>query len=176
MKRSALLFMPILLMLASCGTPAQYSQQRFPDSIYLLPGEGQTVTRPLYSEEDFERMAANEIARKQGRDTLVVIVDDPWDYGWYNRYNRFYFYSPRWSSWAWSLGVGPFWGSRFYTPGWIDPWYDLTWGFYDYGYYPWSSYWYSRYYSPWGYDPWYAYYNPWYYSSCYGYGDGDGYL
>ena len=93
MKRSATLLLPIfIMMLASCGTPAQYAQQRYPDSIYLAPGE-ETETVRLYSEEDFERMAAANIARKYGRDTLVVILDDPWDYPWYSRYD-YYYYSP----------------------------------------------------------------------------------
>ena len=64
MKRSTTLFLPFLLALASCGTPAQYSQQRFPDSIYTKPGEEPEVVR-LYTEEDFENMAAANIARKQ---------------------------------------------------------------------------------------------------------------
>ena len=149
MKRSMTLLLPVLLVLASCGTTAQYSQQRFPDSIYTKPGEEPVVVR-LYSEEDFENMAAANIARKQGRDTLVVILDDPWDYAWYNRYNHFYYHSP----WYWGgigLGFSSYYWSRYYG-GWYDPWY--------YGG------WYSSLYDPWYYGP----YDPWYYNSWYGYG------
>ena len=124
MKRSMTLLLPVLLVLASCGTTAQYSQQRFPDSIYTKPGEEPVVVR-LYNEEDFENMAAANIARKQGRDTLVVILDDPWDYAWYNRYNHYYYRSP----WYWSgfgLGFSSFYWSRYYG-GWYDPWYYGGW-------------------------------------------------
>ena len=72
MKQSATLFLPILLMLASCGTPAQYSQQRFLDSIYADPEEVEAVE--LLTEEDFEYLAAENIARERGRDTLVEIL------------------------------------------------------------------------------------------------------
>ena len=110
MKRSTTLFLPVLLLvMASCGTPAQYSQQRFPDGIYAKVGEEPEVVR-LYSEEDFENMAAANIARKKGRDTLVVIIDDPWDFAWYSRYNR-YHYAP----WVWGgLAFGSYYWNRYY--------------------------------------------------------------
>ncbi|MDY6444656.1 MAG: hypothetical protein SPK76_06485, partial [Bacteroidales bacterium] len=81
--------------MASCGTTAQYSQQRFQDEIYAKIGEEPEVVR-LLSQKDFENKAAANIAHKQGRDTLVIILDDPWDFAWYSRYNR-YHYSP----WLW---------------------------------------------------------------------------
>ena len=149
MKRSTTLLLPVLLVLASCGTTAQYSQQRFPDSIYLKPGEEPQVVR-LYSEEDFENMAAANIARKNGRDTLVVILDDPWDLAWNYRYN---YVSP----WVLGgLGFSSYYWNRYYS-GWYDPF------FYSF------SPWYSRgYYSGW-YDPWYySMYDPWYYDLWYG--------
>ena len=80
MKRSATLFLPLLLMLASCGTTAQFAQQRFQDGIYARPGEETQAVR-LYSEEDFAAMAAENISRKHSRDTMVVIVDDSWAWG-----------------------------------------------------------------------------------------------
>ena len=153
MKRSMTLLLPVLLVLASCGTTAQYSQQRFPDSIYTKPGEEPVVVR-LYNEEDFENMAAADIARKQGRDTLVVILDDPWDYAWYNRYNYYYYRSP----WYWGgigLGFSSYYWSRYYG-GWYDPFYYsyyAPWYYYD----PWYGY---GYYNRW-YDPWYGGYG-WY--------------
>ena len=156
MKRSTTLLLPLtaLMVLASCGTPAQYSQQRFPDGLYLNPGEEPEVVH-LYSEEDFQAMAAENLARKQrgSRDTLVVVLDDPWGYSWHSPYS---YYSP----WAWGgLGFGSYYWGRWGRYGWYDPWY------YD----PWyGSYWYDPWYASW-YDPWY--YDPWYYgygSSYYG--------
>ena len=130
MKRSTTLLLPLaLLVLASCGTPAQYSQQRFQDGIYMKPGEEPQVVR-LYTEEDFEAMAAANIARKhqQNRDTLVVILDDPWGYSWYDPYY----------SWAWGgLGFGSYYWNRWCYRGWYDPWYYDPW----YGGYGWYGSW-----------------------------------
>lgn len=152
MKRSTRLFLPVLLLvMASCGTPAQYSQQRFPDGIYAKVGEEPEVVR-LYSEEDFENMAAAKIARKQGRDTLVVIIDDPWDFAWYSRYNR-YHYAP----WVWGgLAFGSYYWNRYYG-SWYDPFWDNWYGYYG----GWYDPWYYSYYDPWYYDPWYGGYG-WY--------------
>ena len=61
MKRSMTLLLPVLLVLASCGTTAQYSQQRFPDGIYAKIGEEPAVVR-LLSEKDIEDRAAANIA------------------------------------------------------------------------------------------------------------------
>ena len=151
MKRSATLLLPLaaLLALASCGTTAQYSQQRFQDGLYLNPGEEPAVVR-LYTEEEFEAMAAANIARKQqgSRDTLVVVLDDPWGYSWRYPYS---YYSP----WLWGgVGFGSYYWGRWGRWGWYDPWYA---GWYD----------------PWYYDPWYggygyAWYDPWYYDPWYG--------
>ena len=153
MKRSTTLLLPVLLLvLASCGTPAQYSQQRFPDGIYAKIGEEPAVVR-LLSEKDIEDRAAANIARKHGRDTLVVIFDDPWDFGWYSRYNR-YHYAP----WLWGgLGFGSYYWSRYYG-SWYDPFWDGPFG-YGRGYYygGWYDPWYYGYYDPWYYDPWYSY-------------------
>ena len=152
MKRSTTLFLPVLLLvMASCGTPAQYSQQRFPDGIYAKVGEEPEVVR-LYSEEDFENMAAANIARKKGRDTLVVILDAPWDFAWYSRYNR-YHYAP----WVWGgLAFGSYYWNRYYG-SWYDPFWDNWYGYYG----GWYDPWYYSYYDPWYYDPWYGGYG-WY--------------
>ena len=152
MKRSTTLCLPVLLLvMASCGTPAQYSQQRFPDGIYAKVGEEPEVVR-LYSEEDFENMAAANIARKKGRDTLVVIIDDPWDFAWYSRYNR-YHYAP----WVWGgLAFGSYYWNRYYG-SWYDPFWDNWYGYYG----GWYDPWYYSYYDPWYYDPWYGGYG-WY--------------
>ena len=152
MKRSTTLFLPVLLLvMASCGTPAQYSQQRFQDGLYAKIGEEPEVVR-LYSEEDFENMAAAKLARKQGRDTLVLIIDDPWDFAWYSRYNR-YHYSP----WLWGgLAFGCHYWNRYYG-SWYDPFWDNWYGYYG----GWYDPWYYSYYDPWYYDPWYGGYG-WY--------------
>lgn len=149
MKRSTTLLLPVLLLvMASCGTPAQYSQQRFPDDVYAKIGEEPAVVR-LYSEKDFEDMAAANIARKKGRDTLVVIIDDPWDYAWYSRYNHYHYYP-----WLWGgLGFSSLYWTRYYG-SWYDPFWDGLLGF---RYYPggWYDPWYYSYYDPWYYDLWY---------------------
>ena len=164
MKRSTTLLLPVLLLvLASCGTPAQYSQQRFQDEIYAKIGEEPEVVR-LYSEEDFERMAAANIAKKNGRDTLVIIVDDPWDFRWYSHFNR-YHYAP----WLWGgLGFAAHYWNRYYG-NWYDPFWDGPFGF-GYYYGGWYDPWYYSYFDPWYYDPWY--YDPWYgYGHRYGWYD-----
>ena len=157
MKRSTTLFLPLLFVLASCGTPAQYSQQRFEDGIYARPGEEPEFVS-LYSEEDFEAMAAANLANKKSktRDTLVVIIDDPWESAWYHRYS---------SPWAWGgLGFSSYYWNRWRYGRWYDPWYYDPWygGYYSY---------YGSWYDPWYYDPWY--YDPWY-GGYYGYGVGYG--
>ena len=147
MKRSTTLFLPLLLVLASCGTTAQYSQQRFQDGIYAKPGEEPENVR-LYTQEEFEAMAAENIARKQQgkRDTLVVVLDDPWGWSWNYPYR---YYSP----YAWGgLGFGTYYWNRWRFGGWYDPW------FYDPFYYD------PFYYGYGWYDPWYyGMYDPWYY-------------
>ena len=72
MKRSMTLLLPVLLVLASCGTTAQYSQQRFPDSIYTKPGEEPVVVR-LYSEEDFEMKEKNSLNCTRARGSLPFL-------------------------------------------------------------------------------------------------------
>ena len=156
MKRSTTLFLPLVfLVLASCATTAQYSQQRFQDGIYMQPGEEPELVH-LYTEEDFAAMAAQNIAKKQGRrDTLVVVVDDPWYSPIYNPY--YYGGFPYHNYWnRWRIG------------GWYDPWFDLSFSWYYDWYSPWS--WYDPFYGGW-YDPWYGSY---YYG--YGYGYYAGYL
>ena len=162
MKQSATLFLPILLMLASCGTPAQYSQQRFLDSIYADPEEVEAVE--LLTEEDFEYLAAENIARERSRDTLVVIVEDPWYYPFYGHYGHYFTHG---YPYYYGLGFGSYyWGSHFRS--WrYDPWY----GSYAFGYpYSWYDPWYSGYWYP-GmyYDPWYRYDYAFGYGYRYGY-------
>ncbi len=155
MKQSIALFLPILLGLASCGTTAQYSQQRFTDGIYskTMP-EDDNIT--LYSQEDFEQIAANEIARK--RDTVYVVLDKR-DNDWLNfNFSPFHF------------GLG-YWGYNRYFR-YYDPWYYNSWygGFYNPWYYNlWYGSIYDPWYYPWSYDPWY--WNMGYYPSY-----GPGYL
>ena len=171
MKRSTTLFLPwILLVLASCGTPAQYSQQRFQDGLYMKPGEEPEIVR-LYTEEDFEAMAAANIARKQqgSRDTLVIVLDDPWGYSW--RY-PYYSYAP----WViGGLGFGTYYWNR-WRYGWYDPWYYDPWyGGYSYGWYdPWYAGWYDPWYYGYGSYGWYGPRYGWYDYPYYRYGAGRG--
>ena len=163
MKRSATLFLPLLLMLASCGTTAQLAQQRFQDGIYARPGEETQAVR-LYSEDDFAAMAAENISRKHSRDTMVVILDDAWAWGglgfgsyYWNRWRRGYGWYDPW-----------YYDPYYYGYSWYDPWY------YGYGYY-------GSWYDPWYYDPWYGGYgwyghrygwydHPWHYGGYWGHG------
>ena len=142
MNRCILLALPLLFMLSSCGTTAQYAQQRYQDGIYSRP-EPVAEAVQLYSKEDFAAMAAANIAR-EGKDTVYVVVQhDDW---WYD--------SP-WFAWssAWAFS----WPYRHWAfSGWYSPWYGWS--------RPWYDPWYSWYYDPWFYDPWYSwhYYDPWY--------------
>ena len=130
MKRSATLFLPLLFVLASCGTTAQYAEQRFQDGIYARPGEETHAVR-LYNEDDFAAMAADNISRKH-RDTLVVVVDDTWAWG------------------GLGYGFGSYYWNRWrYGYGWYDPWYYDPY-YYGFGYY-------GSWYDPWYYG--YGYYN-----------------
>ena len=162
MKRSTTLLLPVLLLvMASCGTTAQYSQQRFQDEIYAKIGEEPEVVR-LLSQKDFENKAAANIAHKQGRDTLVIILDDPWDVAWYSRYNR-YHYSP----WLWGgLAFGCHYWNRYYG-SWYDPFWDNWYGYYG----GWYDPWYYSYFDPWYYDPWYGGYGYGWYGHRYGWYD-----
>lgn len=141
MNRCILLVLPLLFLLSSCGTTAQFAQQRFQDGIYSRP-EPVAEAVQIYSKDDFAAMAAANIAREAGqKDTVYVVIDD---YDWYD--------SP-WFAWssAWAFS----WPYRHWAfSGWYSPWYG--WGC------PWYyDPWYSWYYDPWFYDPWY--YDPWYY-------------
>ena len=132
MNRCILLALPLLFMLSSCGTTAQYAQQRYQDGIYSRP-EPVAEAVQLYSKEDFAAMAAANIAR-EGKDTVYVVVQhDDW---WYD--------SP-WFAWssAWAFS----WPYRHWAfSGWYSPWYGWS--------RPWYDPWYSWYYDPWFYDPW----------------------
>ena len=158
MKRILAYLLP-LAVLASCGTMAQYAQQRYQDGIYgrVEPAEESHI----YSKEDFEQMAALNIARERlARDTVYIPVyekdassDFLFGFGaglalsdWYSPWYRNWW----WNDWGWRYG----WNWRFYDPwhyGWgYDYWHWRSWG---YG--PW--YWYDPwYYDPWHYDPWYG--------------------
>lgn len=142
MKRSATLFLPLLLMLASCGTTARFAEQRFQDGVYARPGEETQAVR-LYTEDDFAAMAADNISRKHSRDTMVLIVDDSWAF---------------WSGLGFTSNYWNRWRYNWYDPFYYDPFY------YGYGY---GWYRYYGYAGGW-YDPWW--YDPYYYGYGYGYG------
>ena len=116
MRRSLALLLPLLLAMTSCGTSARYAQQRFQDGIYARGLEA-AAYQPL-TEEDFEALAAERIARKQldslnlahglfsdgSENYTVVYVDYPWVYGpWMrSRYmGSFWARSPFYHGWYW---------------------------------------------------------------------------
>ena len=126
MKRCTTLLLPLLLLTVSCGITIQYPEQRFADGIY---GSRETREVHIYSPEEFEDMAALDLAARSYEDQKVT----------YNVYVL-----P-------SLMFDTFWGVshfyRYYDPWFYDPWY------YGYaGYYGWYDPWYygwGGYYSPW---------------------------
>ena len=159
MKRCIFVLLPLLAVLSACGTAAQYSSQAFQDGIYH-----KSAPEPveLYSQEDFESMAAENLARKQQKeamDSIDVTYTDvyPGDYYWDMYFSPFPFfattigYSHSWNNWYWSRWHRP-WISSWYDP-WGYSWYGPHWGWND----PW--YWYE----PWAwYGPGWGWYDPWY--------------
>ncbi len=159
MKRILAYLLP-LIALASCGTASQYAQQRYADGIYERIEPAPEPVQ-IYSKEDFEQMAAEDIARRNIlRDTVYVPVyerdastDFLWELG-----TGFALSSPWYSSW--------WWNSLAWRYGWdwwrfTDPWY---YGYYGWGYDSW--FWRPWRYDPWFYDPWY--YDPWRFDPWYG--------
>lgn len=153
MKQSQFTIMSLLVCLtvASCGSSAQFAQQRFQDGIYRStspqPEEEQYA---VLSREDIERMAAEQIEKDRlasgeslsysdsdDRTVVNLYLVDPW------------LYTP--------LSCGRYW-DRWYWNRWhLGTWYDPYWSFSFY--YDWYSPWYC---GGW-YDPWYGpYYDPWY--------------
>ena len=134
MNRCIVLVLPLLFMMVSCGTSAQFAQQRFQDGIYSRP-EPVAEAVQIYSKDDFAAMAAANIAREaQQKDTVYVVLrnDDWYDSPWF-----------AWGS-AWALS----WPYRWWAySSWYDPWYGWA--------RPWYDPWYSWYYDPWYWDPWY---------------------
>ena len=129
MNRCIVFLLPLLFMFSSCGTTAQYAQQRYQDGVYGSRKVAATEAIHIYSKEEFVAMAAANIAREQEElggdiDTVYVILDlaqDDWyNYPWY--YGRPYY-------WSYS--------------SWYYPWYSSWYWYYDPWYYSW--YW----------DPWF---------------------
>ena len=112
MTRRLILILTAALVAASCSMSSEYgSVRRFEDGIYYKAFDKDMQVEAPLSEEDFRAMAAEQIRQeRQGRrDTLVVVVDDPWygpRFGWYGGWHN------RWYG-GWGFG----WG------GWYDPWY-----------------------------------------------------
>src|SRR5574344_1206689 len=107
MRRIKILLLPLVIAVASCGTTAQYSQQRFSDGIYsrqLPVYETRNRDVHIYSKEDFQAMAAQNIAMGR-RDTVYVVVKDN-----DNCYNDWY------SPWYFGFGaMGPYYGGRYWN-------------------------------------------------------------
>lgn len=160
MKRNTALFLllPVAVALASCGMTAQYSYQRYNDGIYnYASSRSQAQDVVLYSVEDFEAMAAANIAQKrqqEAKDTVYVLVDDGSDVNFTFALSPFLFWDPFLSPWylpdPWEYRI---WYNNY---RWYDPWfYGHSWAF-D----PWyHHYWYDPWYYGGWYDPWY---HPWY--------------
>ena len=175
MRRGIALLLPMMLIMASCGTTAQYSQQRYSDGIYgRSSGAVAAEETVIYSEQDFAAMAA--AARNSGiKDTLDLYTgynDGSTTTYSYNSLDTFMWGGlSLFGPWHWGMRWG--WHSPWYSP-WYSPWGWNSWGWYDpwfdpwypsWGWGGWYDPWYSPWYSPWGwnswgwYDPWY---NPWY--------------
>lgn len=171
MKQSITLLLPVLLVLASCGTTAQYSAQRYQDGIYGGSVPATQAVR-LYSKDDFSLMAAQNIAdgkqvtgdtkyilRSKEQDNsqdITINVISPYYYG-LDLYNSFWPYR-----WSW-----------YYDPWYYSSWYRDPWfygGYYSWYYDPWYFrdpwYYHSWYYDPWCYGPG-GYYDPWYHNHYY---------
>lgn len=190
MRLRMVLLLPAVLLAASCGSliQAPTGTPQFTDAVYKRPERPQR-TVPIYSKEDFEKMA-----RTNGKfvpDSLPL-ENSGWSYT-YTWQAPDYWHSYAFGPSYW--GCNPYWYGRTYLGGWYRPW--SHWGvsmYYDWyrPYSPWGFYdpWYSPYgfYGPyyaygWGYDPWF--YDPWYYGGYsyyharphhdYGYGGGHGY-
>ena len=155
MKRSLMILLPALAVMASCGSLSEYaSQQRFPDGIYFRP---QPVVE-LLTAEDFRNLAAENLAADSLRQRRKIQTEEANDsyYGYYGPYG---FYSP--------YGVG--------YPYYYYPWSYYSRAYYGLGY-PWSlsSYYaWSSLYDPlwdptwsWGYGfgPYYHYHSVWPYA------------
>lgn len=90
-----------------------------------------------------------------------TFLEEPTDYRYTRRMNRFDGYEPSSVYWAgFYAGRNSLWHSPWYYDSWYSPWYYTSWR-YNYGYYG-----YYGWYDPW-YDPWYygyGWYSPWRYS------------
>ena len=128
MKRCTTLLLPLLLLTVSCGITIQYPEQRFADGIY---GSRETREVHIYSPEEFEDMAALDLAARSYEDQKVT----------YNVYVL-----P-------SLMFDTFWGVshfyRYYDPWFYDPWYYDPWFYRDWDYYYWNRHYYNHWYNPW---------------------------
>ena len=157
MKRSLMILLPALAIMASCGSLSQYaSEQRFPDGIYFRP---QPVIE-LLTAEDFRGLAAENLAADSLRQkNKIKSQERNYDYDYYGYYGPFglygtygypYYYYP-WSYYSrayyalgypWSLSSYYAWSSL-YDPLWDPAW---NWGYgfgprYNYyGYSVWPRY------------------------------------
>jgi len=150
MKHTAVLLLPALFALASCGTLSQYSQQRFTDGVYSRVTEQEPVY--IYSKDEFAAMANARIAQEKSvgclKDTVYVVVDNtnyynnsllssPYHWGWnrYGWYNPWYYGSIYYGSWyAWNWG----WYDPWYDWGWYNPWYSYHYPYYHHHHHAWN--------------------------------------
>ena len=123
MTRRLIWLLALTLFAVSCGVSGEYgTAQRFQDGIYYKGfDEDMTVAEPL-SQEDFQRLAAENIRKEQQgrRDTLVLVYDDSYNWGW--NWGR------PWYGWYGGWHHGWYGGWRYGWGGWYDPWYSPWYG------------------------------------------------
>lgn len=166
MKRSLIILLPAILLLAACGAASQYASeaQRFQDGIYYRP----LPVVELLTEQDFRELAAGQMAADTLRHGIKVqkynegSADDDY-YSWPYSYRYRYHYDPYWYG-SWSYSPWHFWGPyNTFGQYYYDPFYSRYWDPY------WDPYWYWGT-GSWYYPHYYGYsYSPYYYGHGYSY-------
>ena len=184
MKKSSLLLIAVIFILAGCGTVGKVADSagsaRFEDGIYSSTPSfisrtekqaAQTETDALVEKtkasriylfgekKDTVMIPENMSARiqydKELGSTVVTVGENPYD--WQNYIDPWGYYSPYT---PYSIGSSWYW-SRHYSPWYWDAWSYNPW-YYRYG--GWYGGWYDPWYYGYGgwYDPWYYGYGGWY--------------
>ena len=156
MKRRLIYILPLLFVLASCGSSYQFTSQRFQDGIYTRPAAPAEPVY-IYSEEEIEAKAAANITLKEYEEAkesaftsgLYLGMGMSFGYGWHNPwyYNPWYRSHGYWNRWHYNFWADPwdywYWDSWYWDSWYWDPWYyDRYWhngwygGHWHPGYYP----------------------------------------
>lgn len=155
-KRRVIYILPLLFVLASCGTGYQFASQRFQDGIYTRPAPPAEPVH-IYSEEEIEAMAAAQITLKEYEEAKQSAFDTGFymglgmsmGYGWHSPwyYHPWYRGYRYWDRWYWDYHYWDPWDYWYW-----DPWHYGYHGYYGYYGYPgYPGHWY---------DPWYPGYHP----------------